>query len=274
MTGCALADEVPLNLPDETLAPLSRTIWTAAALGALAIHAAAGVFVFHYARDPTSELGAPGIVIDVDLTSPRRDRTDLPVGLDAEAAAPSPAIIAQKTMVQKTDLPKAVPTQTDDPDLAVSLDEIKKRDPQDPKITAVQAAPSNPSAASEATAIPSVESAMPSQQSITPSPGTGASAVRERVTWEKELAAHFNKYKRYPPDRDMQSATVIVNFVLDQMGHVVSSRVVKGSGDASFDQAALDMLQRSDPVPAPPTLVIDAGLTFTMPVIFYVKPQN
>jgi periplasmic protein TonB len=31
------------------------------------------------------------------------------------------------------------------------------------------------------------------------------------------------------------------------------------------------MLQRSDPVPPPPPLVADEGLTFSLPVIFHVK---
>jgi protein TonB len=261
-------------LPDEALAPVSRTIWTIAALGALAIHAAAGVLVFHAMRDTGDELGAPALVIDLDLTSPRRNPTDLPVGPEAEATAAAPAVIEQKTVVEQADLPKAVPTETDNPDLAVTLEGVKKPDKQDPKITAVEAAPSDPSAASEATAVPSVEGAAPSRQSSAPSPGTDRSAVHERVTWEKELAAHFDKFKRYPPDRAMQGATVVVSFALDRMGHMVSSRIVKGSGDASFDQAALDMLQRSDPVPAPPELVAEEGLTFTMPVIFYVKSAN
>lgn len=265
---------LPGALPDEVLAPLSRTIWTIAALVALAIHAAAGVLVFHAMHDAGDDLGAPGLVIDLDLTSPRRDPTDLPVGPDAEATAAAPAVIAQKTVVKQADLPKAVPTETDNSDLSVTLEDVKKPDKQDPKITAVEAAPSDPSVASEATAVPSVEGAAPSQRSAAPSPGTGTSSLRERVTWEKELAAHFDKYKRYPPDRAMQAATVVVNFALDRMGHVLSSRIVKGSGDASFDQAALDMLQRSDPVPAPPELVAEEGLSFTMPVIFYVKPAN
>jgi periplasmic protein TonB len=72
----------------------------------------------------------------------------------------------------------------------------------------------------------------------------------------------------------MQPAEVVVNFALDRMGHVVSWRVVKSSGDAAFDAAALAMLQRSDPVPPPPPLVADEGLTFTMPVIFHVKGQK
>ena len=48
--------------------------------------------------------------------------------------------------------------------------------------------------------------------------GTGESAVRERVTWEKELAAHFNKFKRYPAERSVQAAEVIVSFALDRPG--------------------------------------------------------
>jgi TonB family protein len=46
---------------------------------------------------------------------------------------------------------------------------------------------------------------------------------------------------------------------------------VKGSGDASFDDAALDMLQRSDPVPPPPPVIADEGLTFSLPVIFHAR---
>ena len=112
---------------------------------------------------------------------------------------------------------------------------------------------------------------MESPRSVAPAAGTGESARRERVTWQKELAAHLDKFKRYPSDRVMKRAEVVVSFVLDRVGHVLSKRVIKGSGDASFDAAALDMLQRSDPVPPPPPLVADDGLTFSLPVIFHVK---
>jgi len=255
--------------------PLPRTVWVVAALGALAIHAACGALAFHYLqRDADSDLGAPGIMIDVDLVSPHGDPTDLPVGPDTDASAPSPAEVAQKAVVERTDLPTAVPVETDDPYRVVSpMDSPKPKD-DDPKILTIQAQPSEQSAAAEATAVPTVESAVPSSRSTAPALGTGTSAVRERVTWEKELAAHFDKHKRYPADREMQPAEVVVNFVLDRMGHVVSSHVVRGSGDSAFDDAALTMLQRSDPVPPPPPLVADEGLTFTMPVIFHVKGQR
>jgi periplasmic protein TonB len=49
---------------------------------------------------------------------------------------------------------------------------------------------------------------------------------------------------------------------------------VKGSGDISFDEAALAMIRRSDPVPRPPSLVAQAGLSFTLPVIFRAKRRS
>ena len=250
---------------------LPRTIWTAAAIGAVAIHAG-GIALALTSMQPESatDLGAPAIEIGIGLTAPRVDPSELPVGPDTEAAAPSPAVVEQNAVIEHNDLPKAVPTETDDPDRVVAPNETKKPE-EEPKLQTVQAQPSTESIAAEATATPMLQSAPEAPRSVAPSPGTGESARRDKVTWQKELAAHFNKFKRYPGDRAMQRAELVVSFVLDRIGHVVSKRIVKGSGDSAFDAAALDMLQRSDPVPAPPPLVADEGLTFSLPVIFQVK---
>jgi periplasmic protein TonB len=106
------------------------------------------------------------------------------------------------------------------------------------------------------------------ERRVTPVQGTGESPDRVRATWQKELIAHFNRHKRYPADRASQTAEILVNFVLDDTGRVMSASIVKGSGDASFDGAALAMIHRSDPVQRPPSLVAQAGLSFTLPVIF------
>jgi periplasmic protein TonB len=208
------------------------------------------------------------------LAAPRVEPSDLPVGPDTEAAAPSPAVVEQKTVIEHSDLPKAAPTETDDPDRVVAPNETKKPTKEQPKPETVQALPSTASVAAEATATPSLQSAREAPRSVAPSPGTGESAQRNKVTWQKELAAHFNKFKRYPGDRAIGRADVVIGFVLDRLGHVLSKRIVKGSGDAAFDAAALDMLQRADPVPAPPPLVADEGLTFSMPVIFHAKESH
>jgi TonB family protein len=86
--------------------------------------------------------------------------------------------------------------------------------------------------------------------------------------------AHLDKHKRYPAERALKTAEILVGFVLDRMGHVLSTNIVRGSGDPAFDAAALDMVRRSDPVPQPPPLVADEGLNFTLPVIFKVKGKS
>ena len=252
-----------------------RTIWFAAAIGAVAVHAAGlALGLASIQPDSATDLGAPAIEIGIELVAPRVDPSELPVGPNTEEAAPSPAVVEQKTEIEHSDLPKAVPTETEDPDRVVAPDE-KKKPEEEPKVQTVQAQPSTESIDAEATATPSLQDAPEAPRSVAPSPGTGESARRDKVTWQKELAAHFDKFKRYPGDRPARSAEVVVSFVLDRVGHVLSTRVVRGSGDAAFDAAALEMLQRSDPVPPPPPLVADAGLTFSLPVIFHAgKASN
>ena len=254
---------------------LSPAFWSIAGILAVALHVG-GVGLALVSTQPNDEpdLGAPAIEIGIELAAPKLEPTDLPVGPDTEAAAPSPAMVEQKAVIEHTDLPKATPTETDDPDRVVSPNETEKPKEEEPKVTTVPTQTSTPSIAAEATAPPTLQEAPEATFSVAPSLGTGESARRERATWQKELAVHLNKYKRYPEDRVQQNAEVIVSFVLDRVGHVVSKHIVKGSGDPSFDAAALDMLQRSDPVPPPPPLLADEGLTFSLPVIFQVKKAS
>src|SRR4029078_3016269 len=151
--------------------------------------------------------------------------------------APPPALVEQQAVIEKTDLPKATPTETDDPDRVVSPNETEKPKEEEPKVTTMATQASTESGASEATASPSPEQPPEATFSTAPSLGTGESVRRERATWQKELAVHLNKYKRYPKDRLEQSAEVIIGFVLDRAGHLISKRIVKGSGDPSFDAA-------------------------------------
>ncbi|MGD5656738.1 TonB family protein, partial [Xanthomonas citri pv. citri] len=65
-----------------------------------------------------------------------------------------------------------------------------------------------------------------------------------------------------------KAAELSVRLTLDRLGHVVEVAIEKGSGDAAFDEAAIGMVRRSDPVPTPPALVADEGLTFVLPVLF------
>jgi TonB family protein len=254
----------------------SRRLWIAAGIAALALHlGGAALAVGHLAADdPDAALGAPAIEIGLELTSPRQEATDLPAGPDSDASVASPALAEQKTELKDTELPKDTPTETDDPDRVVTPNEVNKPVKEDTKVATVQTAASQESVAAEATATPSSDNIEQGQRSVAPAQGIGETAQRVRATWQKELMAHLDRHKRYPAERALKSAEIVVGFVLDRMGHVLSTNIVKGSGDAAFDEAALAMVRHSDPVPAPPPLVADEGLNFTLPVIFRVKGKS
>jgi periplasmic protein TonB len=254
----------------------SLAVWVLAAFGAVAIHAGCVALALEYLQsdDLDEATGAIAIEISVERTSPRVDSSDLPPGPDADASVASPAVVEQKAVVEQTELPKAIPTETEDPDRLVTPNDVKKPKDDDPKIPLVKTTPSIESVASEATAMPSSETAPEAPRSVAPAVGPGESTQRVRMTWQKELAAHLDRHKRYPTDRSRQPAEIVVRFELDRTGHVLSASIVRGSGDASFDEAALAMMRRADPVPSPPPRVADEGLTFTMPVIFRLKGQK
>jgi protein TonB len=264
-------------MPDlDTEQKSSRPLWIFAAVVALVLHVGGVALAVVHLRtdDPDDTFGTPAIEIGLEMTSPHLEATDLPPGPDAEASVASPALAEQKAEVKETELPKDVPTESDDPDRAVALRSPNKPREDDSKIAEVQTLASMESVAAEATATPSSEAIPEGPRSVAPAQGTGQSVQRLRATWQKELIAHLDRHKRYPAERSQKSAEIVVSFALDRMGHVLSTSIVKGSGDAAFDEAALAMVRKSDPVPQPPAVVADEGLSFTLPVIFRVKGHS
>ncbi len=247
-------------------------MWALAVLGAVTIHFVCIALAREYLRDDELEveLGAPAIEIGVELLAAHRDQMDLPSGPDADESVASPPAV-EPVPSEPAVLPRAVPTETESPELAVALVETKQPKEEEPVLARAPVAPAAPAVAAMATARPSSEIIGQSSRSVTLAQGTGESPQRVRAAWAKELIAHFDRHKRYPANSSVAGATILVNFVIDETGRVLSSEIVRGSGDVSFDEAALAMIRRSDPVPKPPPIVVQEGLNFTLPVIFRVK---
>ena len=254
----------------------SRRLWVAAAVGAVALHlGGAALALAHLKSDEAADdLGAPAIEVGLELSSPRQDPSDLPPGPDSDASVASPAIPEQTAETRETDLPKDIPTEAENPDRVVTPNDVKKPVEDEAKVAAVQTAASQESVAAEATAAPSSENIPQGERSVAPAQGIGESLQRAKLKWQKELVAYLDRHKRYPADRAQKSAEILVSFMLDRLGHVLSVSIAKGSGDPAFDEAALSMVRRSDPVPQPPPAVADEGLSFTLPVIFRVKGKG
>lgn len=239
------------------------------------LHAAAAA-AFLIATPPDAaedDDGAPGIEVGIELAAPRDEPTDLPPGPPADDAAASTASAAQETKpLPREDLPQETPVETPEPDRVVAP-ETPTEQPPEPKETVETPAPerSRPSAESlpsEAAAAPSLEAAREAPVSTAPTPGSGASAQRIKATWQRQLIGHLDRNKRYPAGAGRRAVEIVVTFTLDRRGKLLDARVARSSGDARFDEAALAMLRRSDPLPMPPPLVADDGLTFTLPVSF------
>jgi protein TonB len=254
----------------------SRRLWMLAGASALALHLGCAALAIAHMQtdDPDDLLGAPAIEIGLEMMAPKVEATDLPAGPDTDASVASPALAEQQAVVKDTDLPKAVPTETEDPDRVVTTNDTRKPEKDEQEIAAVQTQASTESVAAEATATPSNDAIPEGSRSVAPALGMGEAARRIRATWTKELVAHLDRHKRYPAERRQKTAEIVVSFALDRTGHVLSTSIVKGSGDTAFDEAALAMIRRSDPVPQPPPLVADEGLNFTLPVIFRVKAKS
>jgi periplasmic protein TonB len=254
----------------------SRRLWIFAGVCALVLHVGGAALAISHlqAEEADDALGANAIEIGLELASVRHEATDLPAGPDTDASMASPQLAEQRAEIKETELPKDTPTEADDPDRVVTPNESNKPKEDDPKIAAVQTQASTESVAAEATATPSSDAIPEGPRSIAPAIGTGETARRVRATWQKELIAHLDKHKRYPSERQQKAAEIYVRFTLDRLGHVLATAIEKSSGDTAFDEAALAMVRRSDPVPPPPPLVADEGLSFTLPVIFRVKGKS
>jgi TonB family protein len=246
----------------------NNRVWRGAALAALAAHllALAAIFVVFEIEPDDDSSGAPAIEIGLAPAAPHvEDSPDAPPGPQAdEAAAAAPAVAASQT--KDNDDPKIARVEADDADYTTA--EKHEKPVEEPMKREATPVISAESAASEAAAPPQTDALAEAPRAIAPVQGADKAARAAKLTWLKALMAHLNRAKRYPSGAGRRAGEVAVAFTLDRMGHVVSASVKRSTGDRAFDDAALTMMKRADPVPPPPPAVADEGLTFEVPVQF------
>ncbi|AZO52184.1 MULTISPECIES: energy transducer TonB [unclassified Mesorhizobium] len=112
--------------------------------------------------------------------------------------------------------------------------------------------------------------ARPAAKAAAPRSAAGFSGVSP-AKWESRLTAWINRHKRYPSAAKSRRAqgNVNVTFTMDPSGRVLSARVVRSSGDAELDRAALAVLQGAS-VPAPPP-ELGSRVSRTAPFVFSLR---
>ncbi|TPI30312.1 energy transducer TonB [Mesorhizobium sp. B3-2-1] len=140
--------------------------------------------------------------------------------------------------------------------------EAKVKKPVDkpkPKPKKEKAAPPKTASAASAEARPA--------RAAAPGSAPGFSGLSP-AKWESRLTAWINRHKRYPRAARSRRAqgNVNVTFTMDPSGRILSARVVRSSGDAELDRAALAVLQGAT-VPAPPP-ELGSRVSRTAPFVF------
>jgi protein TonB len=82
---------------------------------------------------------------------------------------------------------------------------------------------------------------------------------------------HLQRFKGYPASANSAIARVVVRFVLNRAGNVLSASVGKSSGNAALDAEALATVRRANPFPPFPEGKTNAQETFSAPMDF--KPS-
>lgn len=106
--------------------------------------------------------------------------------------------------------------------------------------------------------------------SPSPAKSIGTSGSISSAAWRHLLMVHMNGHKQYPEDARArgEQGTVVLSFILDRSGRILSSRITSSSGSTVLDRATLAMIQRANPLPAPPPEVPGNRISLHVPVTF------
>jgi len=91
--------------------------------------------------------------------------------------------------------------------------------------------------------------------------------------WQSRVIAWINRHKRYPSKSKARGdeGQVHVNFAINASGVVLSASIGRSSGSPDLDRAALDMVRRAPPVPAPPPEIARDRMQLALPVQFSMR---
>lgn len=248
--------------------PSNGKLWGFAVAFAVLLHVGGAVAALVTLQGDLDEeaSGAPAIELSLEPAAPRdAEAADLPPGPVAdEAAAAAPSVAASEA--KEANEERITHTEAEEAELTHNT--RPEKPVEEEKTHQAQPVVSAESAASEATAPPKSDAERQSDRPTAPVQGADAVANAVKLTWQKALLSHLNRHKRYPSGGGRRSAEASVSFTLDRRGHVISSSIKRSAGHPAFDDAALAMMKRADPVPPPPAVIADEGLTFEVPVQF------
>jgi protein TonB len=209
----------------------------------------------------SSDLAANAPVIMIDLApvaaAPEVVPNDMPPDqVAARQEEPEPEPEPPKP-IEKIELPppevKAEVTLPPPPPKVVEKPKEKKPDKKKSVARAPSAAPQR------------------SDHAAAPLPGASSRNSNAVPNWRSQLVARLERYKRYPSDARGDNGTTQVAFRVDRSGGVHNARIARSSGSSVLDRETLALLERAQPMPAPPPEASEADLSVVAPVRYNMR---
>jgi protein TonB len=194
---------------------------------------------------------------DAVVPEPEPEAPELPEPevVEPEPEEPEPELAT----ITNVPLPTARPTPPPRPVREAARQERTREKPRQEK---AEPAPQKKKAAAPLRRSPAPSTASQGQRRQQASQGAQVSRAA-LANWQSQVQARLNRNKRTP--RGSGSGTVRVAFAMDANGRVASVRVAGSSGVPTLDQAAVALVQRASPFPAPPS---GRQVSLTVPVAF------
>ncbi|MFK4502688.1 protein TonB [Bradyrhizobium japonicum] len=86
--------------------------------------------------------------------------------------------------------------------------------------------------------------------------------------WKAGLSAHIASSRFFPVGARGQAGKARVTFVIDRSGTLISRALAESAGSRSLDDAALAIIARAEPFPAPPSELKEDSFPFTVQIVF------
>ncbi|WP_369310970.1 energy transducer TonB [Providencia rettgeri] len=219
-------------------------------------------------------LPPPSVVMEVSIDSQAKQLTETNIGETQELAVASEA----KEAVTDDIVIPSVPINEEAEERLTKVEKKKispapKKKHKDVKNQRISEMESDNSKASAA---PVTSDAAAKQQTerVAATFDSHAQSDDEQRQWEALVLGQLNKFKRYPEDakRRNRIGKPVIKFEVDAQGYIVNSVLVKSSGTNSLDREAQRVLTRAEPLPIPPSEMLNQGKVIVeLPIDFTIE---
>jgi len=257
-------------------APWIKSVALAVALGgAVSVGLAASPRVLDRSDDAS---GAETFIELAALTESASSVSSEAAQSDAEDTPPTPEVDEAQAKKVENELPteQASPVPPEEDELRMAQERTQRlsetANEEDQATEAMKAqtavASSRASAASE-----NSDGKPDAAVATAPEHGNSADGRRRIEQWQRRLFGHIARHKIYPEAarKSRASGEAVLAFHVTRSGAVSDVRVLKSSGYAVLDGAALDVMRRANPVPALPRELKGETFEFSLPMRFSLK---